>query len=220
MTKRKVITVPLIFIGLMFLVATEGSAALVSINEFLADPPNGLTGDANRDGIRDSSQDEFVEFLSMTDSQIDLSLWSLWDSLQVRHQFVPGTFLPARERIVIFGGGNPSGIPGKVATASTGTLSLNNSGDQILLKNSAGDIVDQILFGSEGNLDQSLTRFPEGNGSFQLHTVVSSGHTPFSPGTDPEGVASGSMAVTPEPATVLLLAAGLLCVRRFWYACH
>ncbi|HET9787350.1 MAG TPA: hypothetical protein VFP47_09455, partial [Pyrinomonadaceae bacterium] len=33
----------------------------ILINEFLADPAEGLAGDANRDGVRDSSHDEFVE---------------------------------------------------------------------------------------------------------------------------------------------------------------
>jgi uncharacterized protein (TIGR03437 family) len=36
----------------------------VFINEVLADPPNGFAGDANHDGVRDGTQDEFVELVN------------------------------------------------------------------------------------------------------------------------------------------------------------
>jgi len=45
----------------------------IVINEILADPPDGAAGDANRDGVRDSSQDEFVEFVNTTTRDLDLS---------------------------------------------------------------------------------------------------------------------------------------------------
>ena len=184
--------------------------ALVSVNEFLADPPDGLLGDANRDGVRNGSDDEFVELLNETPTGVDLSHWSLWDKLQARHQFTSGIFLPPHDRVVIFGGGHPSGFTGMVFTASSGTLSLNNSGDEIVLKDSAGAVVDQIFFGNEGNLNQSLSRFPEGSGPFQLHTLVSSRGVRFSPGTDPEGGDSARAVTTPEPATPILLIQGFL----------
>ena len=41
------------------------------INEVLYDPPSGLPGDANNDGVRDPNEDEFVEFVNMSDSCID-----------------------------------------------------------------------------------------------------------------------------------------------------
>ena len=37
------------------------------------DPPSGLPGDANNDGVRDPNEDEFVEFVNISDSCIDLS---------------------------------------------------------------------------------------------------------------------------------------------------
>ena len=74
--------------------------ALVTINEFLADPPDGLLGDANRDGVRNSSDDVFVELLNGTEGEEDLSAWTLWDALQMRHQFALGTLLPTNDRIV------------------------------------------------------------------------------------------------------------------------
>src|SRR5437867_9369322 len=39
----------------------------------LADPPEGPAGDANGDGVRNSSQDEFVEILNRSSAPIDIS---------------------------------------------------------------------------------------------------------------------------------------------------
>jgi uncharacterized protein (TIGR03437 family) len=94
---------------------TIGGSSLrdIVINEFLADPPDGLAGDANNDGVRDSADDEFVELVNSTGRNIDLSGYELatrsltttTDTL--RHRFVSGTILPAGAAIVIFGGGSP-----------------------------------------------------------------------------------------------------------------
>ena len=206
---RKIKGTVVLAFSVLALFGLPDAFALVTINEFLADPPDGLLGDVNRDGVRSSSDDEFVELLNGTEGEKDLSAWTLWDALQMRHQFAPGTLLPSNDRIVVFGGGHPAGIPRLAVTASSGSLSLNNSGDQIILRNAAGGIVDQILFGSEGNLNQSLTRFPEGSGPFQLHTLASSQRLLFSPGTDPEGASLRGTVTTPEPATALLLIPGI-----------
>ena len=40
----------------------------IFFNEVLADPPTGLAGDANHDGVRDGTQDEFVELVNGTAS--------------------------------------------------------------------------------------------------------------------------------------------------------
>ena len=192
------------------LLCPAGSSALVVIDEFLADPPLGSAGDANGDGIRNSSDDEFVELLNTGGADQDLSLWSLWDSTALRHLFAQGTQLAPSERLVVFGGGQPAGIPGQVFTASSGLLSLNNSGDEILLKDSSGQVADHVIFSSEADKDQSLTRFPEGSGSFVLHRSVSSQGLSFSPGTGPGGTGSVSGTVAPEPASFLLIGLGLL----------
>src|SRR5205085_788389 len=44
----------------------------IVINEILADPPDGLAGDANHDGVRDTSADEFVELVNSTTRDLDL----------------------------------------------------------------------------------------------------------------------------------------------------
>jgi lamin tail-like protein/IPT/TIG domain-containing protein len=166
------------------------------INEYLADPPAGGEGDANGDGTRSSSQDEFVEMLNRSADPIDISGYKLFDADDVRHVFAPGTIIPAFEVAVVFGGGTPTGPFGNAADnhlvfkASTGGLSLNNGGDSIVLQDAQGHVVQQITFGSkEGGASQSLNRDPDGDGAtFTLHsTVAADPNRLFSPGTRAAG---------------------------------
>lgn len=180
--------------------------AFIIISEFLADPGLGLLGDANWDGVRNASDDEFVELLNLGPSITDISNWSLHDSSALRHSFAAGIQIKPQERLLVFGGGQPLGLAGKVFTASTGRLNLNNALEQIYLKNASGVIMDHVLYGSEADHDQSLVRFPEKNGTFQPHRLVSISGALFSPGqpTNPE------KSITPEPSSALLLLTTLL----------
>lgn len=166
------------------------------INEYLADPPAGDAGDANGDGTRSSSQDEFVEILNRSADPIDISGYKLFDADEVRHVFAPGTIIPAFEVAVVFGGGTPTGAFGNAADnhlvfkASTGGLSLNNGGDSIILQDAQGHVLQQIVFGSkEGGASQSLNRDPDGDGAiFTVHSIVAADpNRLFSPGTRAAG---------------------------------
>jgi hypothetical protein len=203
----------LLFLMLCFTGADDGEAAVI-INEFLADPPSGILGDVNRDGVRDSSQDEFVELLNTGSKNQDISFWSLWDNSALRHQFPALTVLAPWESLVVFGGGHAD-LFDLAFAASTGTLSLNNSGDGIVLKNSLGSIVDQVLYGSNADRDQSLTRYPLESGTFRLHTEVSDSALPFSPGKDTTGQPFKNLLSVPEPSSGLLLGLGLLLCDRY-----
>src|SRR5262249_49323598 len=79
------------------------------INEILADPPEGPAGDANGDGVRSSSSDEFVEILNRSADSIDISRYTLSDADAIRHVFTAGTIVPPFEAVVVFGGGTPKG---------------------------------------------------------------------------------------------------------------
>ena len=81
--------------------------ALILITEVLADPAAGLAGDANGDGIRSSTQDEFIEIYNSGSETVDVSGWCLSDKTSIRYVFSQGSELPASRIIVIFGGGNP-----------------------------------------------------------------------------------------------------------------
>lgn len=161
----------------------------VVINEFLADPADDLPGDANGDGTRDSSDDEFIEIVNVSGADLDVSSWTISDAVQVRHTFPADSVIPAGCTAVIFGGGVPTGGFGSavVQTASTGALGLNNAGDTLILEDPAASTLT-VDYGSEGGSDQSLTREPDITGPFVLHSqTAASGGTLFSPGTQLDG---------------------------------
>ena len=167
------------------------------VNEFLADPPEGAAGDANGDGTRSTTQDEFVEIVNRTSDAIDLSGYKLSDADAVRHVFAAGTVVPPFEATVVFGGGTARGQFGNAAEnnlvfrASSGALSLNNGGDTIKLEDAAGRLLQDIKFGAtEGGANQAINRDPDVDGaSFSPHTVIAGAGILFSPGTRAAGQA-------------------------------
>ncbi len=161
------------------------------INELLADPASGDAGDANGDGIRDGSADEFVEIINASGGDVDISGWTLADGFTVRHTFPADTVVADGCAIVVFGGPAPTGAFGlaEVQTASTGFLGLNNGGDTVTLNNGSSDVTS-VSYGSEGSNNQSLTRDPDGDAvaAFVQHSAAStSAGTLFSPGTKADG---------------------------------
>jgi uncharacterized protein (TIGR03437 family) len=197
-------------------VTFSGSARRdLMINEFLADPPDGDPGDANHDGIRDSSDDEFVEIINTTTRDLDLSGFQLQTrSLTgandvLRHRFAEGTVVSAGTAIVVFGGGSiktsdPVFGGAQVVSASARGLGLNNSGGVITLRDSGGMIVTTVTYGTAINLladqNQSLTRLPDLDGPLALHTVAAGSDSRFSPGTRVDGT-----GFVPAPAVVRIV---------------
>ena len=91
----------------------------------------------NGDGT--DSDDEFIEFYNTGSTDFDLSGYTISDETGERHVFDQGTVIPANSFLVVFGGGTPTGFDAGVAyTASSSSLSLNNGGDTIYLKNASG----------------------------------------------------------------------------------
>lgn len=198
------------------------SALSLVINEVLADPPDGAAGDANRDGQRSASQDEFVEIVNASDVDIDLGGYRIAtrdsnDAQVIRHTFASGVILPPGAAAVVFGGAttatfdprDPSFAGAQVFVASTGALSLLNGGDTILLLDPAGSIAEEMSYGAatalEGDRNQSLTRAPDVTGDFALHqTLAGVSSRPFSPGakTDatPFQIISPVARIEVEPA--------------------
>src|SRR5207247_565796 len=84
----------------------------IFINEVLADPPTGDAGDANHDGVRDGTQDEFVELVNGSNSDIGVSGWTIKTRATgsttetTRFTFPAGTSVATGDSLVIFGGGN------------------------------------------------------------------------------------------------------------------
>ena len=196
----------------------------VVINEVLADPPDGIAGDANHDGVRSGADDEFIELVNSTGGSINISGWTVstrGTTETLRHTFAANTTLPAGEAIVVFGGGNfnpnnPAFACAQVVKASSGGLSLTNSGLTITVRDSAGNLVTQFTYGTGTSLaadnDQSLTRSPDITGSFVQHTTATgAGGRRFSPGAKVNGAPFGScparltsITISPPSANVLV----------------
>ncbi len=208
---------------------TGDPSRAIFINEVLADPPDGIAGDANHDGVRDGTQDEFVELVNGTvTDNINLGGWTIrtrpiGSSTQTtRFTFAAGTILSAANAIVIFGGGNANFNPNDPvfgcaqivkATTSAG-LSLTNSGLTILIRDEAGNLITQFSYGGstglDGNNGQSLTRSPEIAGAFVQHRAAAGADGRlFSPGLKTNGTPFGNcpghlttVSISPLAATV------------------
>lgn len=166
----------------------------VRLNEILADPPAELAGDANRDGVRDAADDEFVEIVNCSATWVDLSGWSLTDATSVRHVFFDSASIMASgELVTVFGGGAPTGFIGKVFTASSGGLGLANSGDVVYLLDDTGAIVDVHSYGGEGGDDEAMIRFPDCGDTWMLcsEAGLETAFTPQEP-NDAQSAVSGT----------------------------
>ncbi len=163
--------------------STPTSNTLV-INEIFADPLNTSAGDANGDGTGSLLQDEFIELYNTAETDIDLTGWKLADADQDRHTFLQGTIIPAKASLVVFGGGTPTSIPGVVQTATTGSLSLNDNGDTVTLKDASGTVIKTVTYNTEAGDDQSIVRNPDFTGDFVKHTTITTNAVRFSPGRD------------------------------------
>ena len=202
------------FIGVLFVVSVlsiSGQAdASIFINEILADPGAGLIGDANKDGAGSITQDEFVEILNYGTSSFNISGWSLFDALSLRHTFPNNSVIPAWHYLVVFGGGTPN-LPGVLwQKATSGGLSLNNSAETVTLFDLSHTAVDKVVYGALAGHDQSIVRNPEApSAAFVLHTSLAEAQgARFSPGTSTDGRTQHSAAV-PEASTLIYLLSAL-----------
>ena len=159
------------------------------VNEFLADPPADIPGDANLDNQTSSSDDEFIEIGNVSGDKIQLSGVSISDARGVKHVF--GEYvLDCNQVVVVFGGGINARWPDNWFLASSGGLSLNNSGDTITIRSSTTALgsVESHTYGTEGGRDESMTRSPDllRDARFVAHSSLPPGKL-FSPGTRSDG---------------------------------
>ena len=167
-----------VMVGVLWGTQVLGAETDVVINEVLADPPSGDRGDANRDGDRHGSQDEFVEILNTGSDTIAIGGWELSDKKpgsKGPFTFPPDTKIAPGEYMVLFGGGDTTKIKsefeGKIFV-DDGTIGggLSNGGDAVFLITTSSDTIARAEWGKEGGKDQSLVRYPEGTGKWVLHS--------------------------------------------------
>ncbi len=162
-------------LGVSALAADKDEPAHPTITEVLFHVPTGDEGDANHDGKRDSTGDEFIEIANTTKKTINLKGYRLSSRLStfdaegrygIRFIF-PEIELPPGGVAVIFNGYNAS-IPGEVGNAdaapegpngsfkdalvftmdvSAQNVALKNGGDFILLTAPDGTRIDCVVWG-------------------------------------------------------------------------
>ncbi len=158
------------------------------LNEVLADPPADMAGDANQDGTRDASQDEFIEIVNYGTQLVNLSGWAIADGTGTRFVFAQGATIMSGKALVVFGGGNPPDRLGNSPTYVTKSmLGLNNGGDTISLIAPDGVVVDKLIYDKAmGSNDCSMVRATDGDpdSGWIQHSQLGS---PYSAGTRSDG---------------------------------
>lgn len=141
---RKLFANLTLLIFLFCLSVSSVFAADVVINEAFANPEN--------------EDNEFIELYNTSDSEIDLSSWKITDKVKsypITDQKIAGKgFL--------------------VLKKSTTTLQLNNTDEEIKLKNSSDQDIDTFSY-SDTISNKSWSRVPDGTGSFVNNTNVTEG---------------------------------------------
>ncbi len=174
----------------------------IILNEFMTSVPGSLEtdlkGDANNDGIRNGSQDEFLEFVNNDTIDINLSGWTISDDKGVRHIFPEGTILKSGRAIVIFAGGKPRGLFGGaiVQTATAGNFGYGDTGDIIVLASGGADVISYDYTSTFPSVYMGVTRNPDITGTYTTYNNVSRNGELFSPGTKIDGSPFGNFSNT------------------------
>ena len=159
--------------------------ATVVISEVLADPPSGLAGDANQDGVRETYGDEFIELYNAGSAPVDINGWRLGDSGKspdTFFQFPADAVIEPGSFVVLFGGGNPTGFTVPVFT-DDGRIGngLTGKGEDIHLIDDTGDTV-AVVSHTPWPSKQSLVRHPSDGDEWVAHKTASTIKALFSPG--------------------------------------
>ncbi len=175
------------------------------VNELLAD---GTAGDANGDGSTSADEDTFVEFVNVSGVEVGLGGAQVFDNdldnSLARHTFGSLASVLPGNAVVVFGGGSPVAAPANAEFFAADNandpgnpfyLALDPTGDAIRLRDAAGGLITELVYGSlaggtpDANIDESINLDPDVSGTtYDAHTTVSgSGTSFFSPGVMSDG---------------------------------
>lgn len=132
----------------------------VVINEFVA---------VNQTGIQDEAgqREDWIELYNNTSVAMDLYGLFLSDSYSnlTKFSFPENTIIQPNGYLLIWADEDPS-----TANYLHANFKLSSSGEQIIISNIVGTILDSVSFGSQ-TPDQSMGRCSNGTGSFQVYTT-------------------------------------------------
>ncbi|MBA4119535.1 MAG: hypothetical protein C0513_02385 [Isosphaera sp.] len=156
------------------------------ITEILAAVPTGPEGDANQDGVRHVSGDEFIELYNHSSGPVNLRGYRLTDrdagkAAGIDFRF-PQLVVQPRQVVVVFNG-NGSNIPGPVGDsqrppsatnerfsgawvfsirAASQRMSLANAADRVTLYDPDGRVVQDVSWGPSDGAARSLAPVVDG----------------------------------------------------------
>ncbi len=140
-----------------YLLNALGSPTLgqLVINEFLADN----VGDVSNETFQ---YEDWIELYNTTSNPLELAGSFLTDNFSspTKFQFPAGTIIPANGYLIIWADENPS-----TASYVHSNFKLSAGGEQLMLRNASGVVLDSITFGPQ-TTDKSMARCPDGVGSF------------------------------------------------------
>jgi hypothetical protein len=163
----------------------------VVIDEVHMEPADWAYGDANGDGVRDSTQDEFIELLNQDSVDADMNGWVIqYGGAFTRHTITSSPKLQPGQRMVIFGGGAPTGSFGTALVRTGLSTSIGNTSATVTLlsKSSGGLLMDTFSYSGRptcNNNCASKTRTGPNPTDNADHSGVVGPGVLWSPGTAP-----------------------------------
>lgn len=133
--KRHLFLYIFLLIGVVLKGQTPGS---VIITEFMANP-----------AVLNDNEAEWIELYNTTNSAIDLQNWTIRDAATDNHIISPGSALMIGPKSHLLLGRSSDPIKnGGINPAYVYVgFNLNNTGDQIILQNNSGTLVDSVAYG-------------------------------------------------------------------------
>jgi hypothetical protein len=143
----------------------------IVINEFYASP------------ITSMGEFEFIELYNRGLGAVDVSNYTLEEAGGRVITIPMGTTLNAGETLIVVAG---NATPAGCQVVNTTFISLNNDGDVIILRDASGNILQQLSYGTEAEVRESLALSPDGNldGGYQLHSTIATNGETTSPCLD------------------------------------
>lgn len=138
----------------------------VFVNEFSFEPPSGQT--------------EYIELYNPTDKSFDLQQWTLSDNRDSRYPITQSQFIVPPDSFVVIAPDNTLlySHPDILLVPMNTFPSLNNSGDEIALRNADGTLLDSLAYASE---------WGDGEAALERRTTTVSGTYQSNWGPSPNG---------------------------------
>ncbi|MBK8955584.1 MAG: CotH kinase family protein [Saprospiraceae bacterium] len=165
----------------------ESSQGDIVINEFMS---------SNTKSVRDQDgeYDDWIELYNNSASAIDISNWILTDNPANldKYRFPENTEIPGNGYLIIWADedGKQNGFHAN--------FKLSASGEEILLLDSTGLLVDSVVFGAQ-NEDLAYARRPNGTGPFVIQTHTFNGNNDLVLVSN--DLSNKSLRIYPNPAS-------------------